>query len=52
MDIGSAAVGVVGFTAVREAYKRLSASNYGGEVALITGAGTGIGREMALILVS
>ena len=52
MDIGSAAAGVVGFTAVREVYKRLTASSYGGEVALITGAGTGIGREMALLLVS
>ena len=52
MDIGSAAAGVVGLTVVREVFKRATSASYGGKVALITGAGTGIGREMALILVS
>eukprot|EP00729_Bicosta_minor_P015375 gene15375-9453_t len=50
MDIGSAAAGVVGLTVVREVFKRATSASYGGKVALITGAGTGIGREMALIL--
>lgn len=43
--------GVVGVAAAREVWQRATGTSYRGKIALITGAGSGIGRELALLLV-